>query len=95
MGRRGRSKSTSMTTRSEGASTVRKGNAHTRLAHGTAANSIRLSQRKPLAFTKWCPKPGPMPSDVVRRGVQERLDSLASSLPPLGVLSLDRRRSAS
>lgn len=31
---------------------------------------------RPLAFTKWCPEPGPMTADVVRRGVQERLDRL-------------------
>lgn len=36
----------------------------------------------PVAFTKWCPEPGPMTRDVVRRGVQERLDRL-------GVTSLD------
>jgi len=30
----------------------------------------------PIAFTKWCPEPGPMTADVVRRGVQERLDRL-------------------
>lgn len=29
-----------------------------------------------LAFTKWCPTPGPMTADVVRAGVQERLDRL-------------------
>lgn len=32
--------------------------------------------RRPTAFTKWCPEPGPMTADVVRRGVQERLDRL-------------------
>jgi aryl-alcohol dehydrogenase-like predicted oxidoreductase/enamine deaminase RidA (YjgF/YER057c/UK114 family) len=32
--------------------------------------------RRPLAFTKWCPEPGPMTADIVRRGVQERLDRL-------------------
>jgi len=32
--------------------------------------------RRPVAFTKWCPEPGPMTRDVVRRGVQERLDRL-------------------
>lgn len=32
--------------------------------------------QRPLAFTKWCPEPGPMTSDVVRRGIQERLDRL-------------------
>jgi aryl-alcohol dehydrogenase-like predicted oxidoreductase/enamine deaminase RidA (YjgF/YER057c/UK114 family) len=33
-------------------------------------------EKRPLAFTKWCPEPGPMTSDIVRRGVQERLDRL-------------------
>lgn len=32
--------------------------------------------RRPVAMTKWCPEPGPMTADVVRRGVQERLDRL-------------------
>ena len=32
--------------------------------------------RRPLAFTKWCPKPGPMTADVVREGVLARLDRL-------------------
>ena len=31
---------------------------------------------RPLAFTKWCPEPGPMTAAVVRRGVQDRLDRL-------------------
>jgi len=31
---------------------------------------------KPIAFTKWCPEPGPMTAKVVRAGVQERLDRL-------------------
>ena len=31
---------------------------------------------KPRAFTKWCPEPGPMTRDVVRRGVEERLTRL-------------------
>ena len=31
---------------------------------------------KPVAFTKWCPEPGPMTRDVVRRGVEERLQRL-------------------
>jgi aryl-alcohol dehydrogenase-like predicted oxidoreductase/enamine deaminase RidA (YjgF/YER057c/UK114 family) len=31
---------------------------------------------RPLALTKWCPEPGPMTPDVVRAGVQERLDRL-------------------
>ena len=32
--------------------------------------------QRPLAFTKWCPKPGPMTADVVRAGVEERLERL-------------------
>ena len=38
----------------------------------------RLLQRRPnvLAFTKWCPPPGPMTPETVRAGVQERLDRL-------------------
>jgi aryl-alcohol dehydrogenase-like predicted oxidoreductase len=32
--------------------------------------------KRPIAFTKWCPEPGPMTGDIVRKGVQERLDRL-------------------
>ena len=31
---------------------------------------------RPVALTKWCPEPGPMTEDVVRAGVQQRLDRL-------------------
>lgn len=31
---------------------------------------------RPLAFTKWCPAPGTMDADSVRRGVEERLKRL-------------------
>lgn len=31
---------------------------------------------RPQAITKWCPPPGPITADVVRDGVQERLDRL-------------------
>jgi len=31
---------------------------------------------RPKAFTKWCPEPGAMTPEVVRAGVQERLDRL-------------------
>ncbi|MFN6978082.1 MAG: aldo/keto reductase, partial [Gemmobacter sp.] len=31
---------------------------------------------RPVVATKWCPAPGPMTADVVRAGVQERLDRL-------------------
>jgi len=33
-------------------------------------------ERRPIALTKWCPEPGPMTADVVRKGVGERLDRL-------------------
>src|SRR5690606_31377799 len=33
-------------------------------------------EERPLAFTKWCPEPGPMTAEIVRKGVQERLDRL-------------------
>lgn len=32
--------------------------------------------KRPLAFTKWCPEPGPMTAEVVRQGVLERLERL-------------------
>ncbi|MEM9441799.1 MAG: aldo/keto reductase, partial [Pseudomonadota bacterium] len=44
-----------------------------------AGRLLSRSQRnkdRPLAFTKWCPEPGPMTADVVRAGVQQRLDRL-------------------
>lgn len=31
---------------------------------------------RPVAFTKWCPEPGRMTAEIVRRGVQDRLDRL-------------------
>ncbi|MCO5731388.1 aldo/keto reductase [Rhizobium sp. SSA_523] len=33
-------------------------------------------EKRPRAFTKWCPEPQPMTRDVVRRGVEERLRRL-------------------
>ena len=33
-------------------------------------------QQRPIACTKWCPVPGPMTKEVIRKGVQERLDRL-------------------
>ncbi|HEY3146433.1 MAG TPA: aldo/keto reductase [Dongiaceae bacterium] len=34
--------------------------------------------KRPIAFTKWCPEPGSMTADIVRKGVQERLDRLGA-----------------
>jgi aryl-alcohol dehydrogenase-like predicted oxidoreductase/enamine deaminase RidA (YjgF/YER057c/UK114 family) len=34
---------------------------------------------RPIACTKWCPPPGPMTADIVRKGVQDRLDRLGVS----------------
>lgn len=36
----------------------------------------KSTSKRPLAFTKWCPAPGPMTADVVRAGVEERLSRL-------------------
>lgn len=36
----------------------------------------RYGSKRPVAFTKWCPAPGPMTPEIVRGGVQERLDRL-------------------
>lgn len=38
----------------------------------------RYDQNPPIAFTKWCPPPGPMTADVVRAGVEERLQRLGT-----------------
>jgi aryl-alcohol dehydrogenase-like predicted oxidoreductase/enamine deaminase RidA (YjgF/YER057c/UK114 family) len=32
--------------------------------------------KRPIAFTKWCPEPGPMSAGIVRKGVAERLERL-------------------
>ncbi len=36
----------------------------------------RGSDPRPLAFTKWCPEPGPMTAEAVRAGVEARLERL-------------------
>ncbi|KMW60070.1 aldo/keto reductase family [Candidatus Rhodobacter oscarellae] len=36
----------------------------------------RQNASQPLAFTKWCPAPGPMTAEVVRAGVMDRLTRL-------------------
>src|SRR6516225_4424437 len=48
-----------------------------RVASGESSGPYR-----PVAFTKWCPKPGPMTADVVRAGVE-------MSLRRLGVAAID------
>ena len=40
-------------------------------------------RKRPVAFTKWCPEPGPMTADIVRKGVQERLDRLGVDMVDL------------
>lgn len=37
------------------------------------------STPRPLAFTKWCPPPGPMTPEIVRAGVEDRLSRLGVS----------------
>jgi aryl-alcohol dehydrogenase-like predicted oxidoreductase/enamine deaminase RidA (YjgF/YER057c/UK114 family) len=39
----------------------------------------RRDEPRPVAFTKWCPTPGPMTGEIVRRGVEERLERLGVS----------------
>jgi aryl-alcohol dehydrogenase-like predicted oxidoreductase/enamine deaminase RidA (YjgF/YER057c/UK114 family) len=41
----------------------------------SAAADASLTHR-PVAFTKWCPTPGPMTAQIVRAGVEERLQRL-------------------
>jgi aryl-alcohol dehydrogenase-like predicted oxidoreductase/enamine deaminase RidA (YjgF/YER057c/UK114 family) len=45
------------------------------IAGGLLARYPKAAKR-PLAFTKWCPSPGPMTREIVRRGVSERLERL-------------------
>lgn len=44
----------------------------------TGALLQRKPQPRPVVCTKWCPPPGPMTTDIVRTGVQERLDRLGT-----------------
>lgn len=46
------------------------------------AGEVLKREPEARAFTKWCPEPGQMTADVVRAGIQERLDRL-------GVQSID------
>lgn len=43
---------------------------------GHLLRRYREKDQRPIVCTKWCPQPGPMTADVVRAGVQERLDRL-------------------
>ena len=43
---------------------------------GRLLSRYPAEEKRPIAFTKWCPEPGPMTPDIVRKGVQERLDRL-------------------
>jgi len=45
---------------------------------GTFLASGDWSGNRPVMMTKWCPAPGPMPAEAVRRGVQRSLDRLRS-----------------
>ncbi len=43
---------------------------------GRLLKRTQPSGAQPLAFTKWCPAPGPMSADVVRAGLEDRLKRL-------------------
>ncbi len=43
---------------------------------GRLLSSYEGGEPRPVAFTKWCPEPGPMTRQVVRKGVEERLSRL-------------------
>jgi aryl-alcohol dehydrogenase-like predicted oxidoreductase/enamine deaminase RidA (YjgF/YER057c/UK114 family) len=45
-----------------------------RVRHG---DILTPSGQPPRAFTKWCPEPGPMSAEVVRAGIQRRLERMA------------------
>ena len=48
-----------------------------------AGNLLKRQEKlayPPIIFTKWCPKPGPMTSKIVRAGIEERLARLGSCL---------------
>jgi aryl-alcohol dehydrogenase-like predicted oxidoreductase/enamine deaminase RidA (YjgF/YER057c/UK114 family) len=46
------------------------------LITGRLLGRYRDAAKRPIAFTKWCPEPGPMTPNIVRKGVLERLDRL-------------------
>ncbi|WP_410217156.1 aldo/keto reductase [Paracoccus sp. (in: a-proteobacteria)] len=42
----------------------------------TGELTARPGMSRVTAFTKWCPEPGPMTAEIVRAGIQDRLDRL-------------------
>jgi aryl-alcohol dehydrogenase-like predicted oxidoreductase/enamine deaminase RidA (YjgF/YER057c/UK114 family) len=42
------------------------------------AHTLAQGDARPTILTKWCPPPGPMTPEIVRAGVQERLDRLGT-----------------
>jgi aryl-alcohol dehydrogenase-like predicted oxidoreductase/enamine deaminase RidA (YjgF/YER057c/UK114 family) len=46
------------------------------LITGRLLSRYGAGAKRPAAFTKWCPEPGPMTADIVRKGVQDRLERL-------------------
>jgi aryl-alcohol dehydrogenase-like predicted oxidoreductase/enamine deaminase RidA (YjgF/YER057c/UK114 family) len=48
------------------------------LIAGRLLRRYRGKPGRPTAFTKWCPEPGPMSAEIVRRGVGERLERLGT-----------------
>lgn len=43
---------------------------------GTLIERHKHSEERPVALTKWCPSPGPMTADLVRKGIEERCKRL-------------------
>lgn len=46
---------------------------------GRLLRRFKGRENRPVALTKWCPPPGPMTRDIVRRGVEQRLERLGLS----------------
>lgn len=45
----------------------------------TGELTSRPALSRVTAFTKWCPEPGPMTAEIVRAGIQDRLDRLRTN----------------
>ena len=81
--------------RSDGARTVRKGRAHTRRAQETSASSVRLTQRSPLALTKWpwderTGSRSPPRASIFSPQRRSRVSSMANRSGPVGTRWLDQ-----